>query len=135
MVADPSRFRTAPAKCPSGHVLVAVARADGGTRRVCPACLGAALDTVRTRRLTVNDFLARYDGGELPQVTRSDAAGSVGLLQAAKEMYGDADATACRRVVADVAKANGARVKDVMGWTLDRLAVGLQAVAGHECAI
>lgn len=122
--------------CRGGHVTVCVTR---GARlcRVCPACLKLTLAPAKAAAVpptTVNDYLARLEAGDgsPPALPAAEAESAAKLLAAAAELYGaDADflASACRKVVRDVAKAERTTTKDVMRWTLARMTLGLSSLS------
>lgn len=123
--------------CRTGHVTVCVTR---GARlcRVCPSCLRLALLPDRAAGgpppTTVNDYLAQLEAGDgtPPALPAAEAESAAKLLRAAAELYGsDADflASACRKVVRDVAKAERTTTKDVMRWTLARMTLGLSVLS------
>lgn len=120
--------------CANGHITVTVT-SGGHTRNVCPVCLGEALTATAARPVTVNDFLARYEGGDHPTVSGSDSEAVSGLIRAASELYGAHDSAACRRVVSRVAKLLGLKVAEVMGWELKKFGTdGLSILRAESLA-
>ena len=76
-------LQSKPRTCRQGHVLVHVSN-NGVSRWMCPVCLGAALETVRRRasQMTVNDYLARYEMGEIPSLPAAEAGYATAFLKA-----------------------------------------------------
>jgi hypothetical protein len=119
--------RSGPERCPNGHLTVNVSRGCD-VRPVCPLCLEAALNLIAGRACTVNDYLARYEAGPLQKMPKADAVNGAKLLKAAEDLFGSSEPSECRRVVREVARSNGVPVKEVMLWSLARMAKGLEVL-------
>jgi len=119
-----------PPSCPQGHPMARVSR-DTGFRPVCVKCLSAAIDgaAARSAVVTVNDYLAGLGAGRRASLGKRDADAVQTIHEAAQELFGEADAGACRKVVRDIATRRGVQSTEVMGWAVTKLAGALRELA------